>query len=210
MANNDASQDKLRYNEITGQLEFGSGNNWTVTGITSSGSGVTNVNAITGAVTIAAGSNITVTPSGHTLTIASTGGTTITNWAAYTPIITGTGTATGVDFRWKQIGDTVYVSGIWISGTPSGTFSISLPNSFTIKYGVGGMSTTQDLVGILVESNSPHVFSGDQAGVIVTDGTTTTTVFPVINGTFTSPFPTGGSSFDASSYLEVNFWFIHA
>ena len=36
--------------------------------------GVTSVNSLTGAVTLAAGSNITITPSGNTLTIASTGG----------------------------------------------------------------------------------------------------------------------------------------
>lgn len=39
-----------------------------------SGSGVSSLNSLTGALTLAAGSNITITPSGNTLTIASTGG----------------------------------------------------------------------------------------------------------------------------------------
>lgn len=38
------------------------------------GGGVTSVNGITGAITLAAGSNVTITPSGQTLTIASSGG----------------------------------------------------------------------------------------------------------------------------------------
>ena len=40
----------------------------------SGGSGVTSVNGLAGAVTLAAGTNITLTPSGNTITIASTGG----------------------------------------------------------------------------------------------------------------------------------------
>lgn len=72
MANSDSSQYVLRYNEITGALEYGSGNNWTPA-ILNSGT-VSSINSLTGAVTLAAGSNITITPSGNTLTIASTGG----------------------------------------------------------------------------------------------------------------------------------------
>lgn len=40
------------------------------------GGGVTSLNTLTGDITLAAGSNITLTPSGNTITIASTGGTT--------------------------------------------------------------------------------------------------------------------------------------
>ena len=38
------------------------------------GGGVTSINALTGAVTLAAGTGITLTPSGNTITIAATGG----------------------------------------------------------------------------------------------------------------------------------------
>jgi len=51
-------------------------------------SGVSSVNSITGAVTLAAGSNVTITPSGSTLTIASSGGSGIT-------ALTGDVTASG-------------------------------------------------------------------------------------------------------------------
>lgn len=39
-----------------------------------SGGGVSSINTLTGAITLAAGTNITLTPSGNTITIASTGG----------------------------------------------------------------------------------------------------------------------------------------
>lgn len=50
--------------------------------------GVTSINGLTGAVILAAGTNITITPAGNTLTIAATGGNAIT-------ALTGDGTATG-------------------------------------------------------------------------------------------------------------------
>lgn len=55
---------------------------------------VTTVNGLSGAVTLAAGSNVTVTPSGQTLTIASTGGGAAAAWS-----LTGNaGTALGTNF----------------------------------------------------------------------------------------------------------------
>jgi hypothetical protein len=45
------------------------------------GAGVSSFNALTGAVTISAGSNITLTPSGNNIVIASTGGSSL-NFAA--------------------------------------------------------------------------------------------------------------------------------
>src|SRR5271166_2525220 len=44
------------------------------TGTGGGGGGVTSVNGETGAITLVAGSNITITPSGSNITIASTGG----------------------------------------------------------------------------------------------------------------------------------------
>lgn len=43
-------------------------------GGSSSGGGVTSINTLTGAITLAAGTNITITPSGNTLTFAASGG----------------------------------------------------------------------------------------------------------------------------------------
>jgi hypothetical protein len=50
------------------------GNTWQAVGSGGGGSGVPSINGITGATTIAAGSNVTVTNSGNTITIGATGG----------------------------------------------------------------------------------------------------------------------------------------
>ncbi len=59
-----------------GAIIYSDGTNYTAElGLsTSSSSGVSSLNSLTGAVTLAAGSNITLTPSGNTITMASTGG----------------------------------------------------------------------------------------------------------------------------------------
>lgn len=67
MANTDLSQYTLRYNEITGNIEYGSGTNWFSTGISSGGTGVTSLtgtanqitaSAPTGAVTLSLPSQV--------------------------------------------------------------------------------------------------------------------------------------------------------
>jgi hypothetical protein len=64
MANNDSAQYTLRFNEITGNLEYGSGNNWTSTGITST----EGINQLTGDVTAGPGTG------SQAATVASVGG----------------------------------------------------------------------------------------------------------------------------------------
>lgn len=71
--NSDQSSYNLRFNEQTGALEYANGLTWIVVPGTGS-SVVDSVNGLMGAVTLAAGSNITITPSGQTLTVAATGG----------------------------------------------------------------------------------------------------------------------------------------
>lgn len=68
-----------------GQINFAAGQTFPSSGL------VTSLNSLTGAVTLAAGTNVTITPSGNTLTIASTGGggTITTN-----STLTGSGTTT--------------------------------------------------------------------------------------------------------------------
>lgn len=63
-------------------------------GTAGGGSGVTSLNTLTGALTLAAGSGISITPSGgNTLTIAATGGTgTVTSVTASSPLFSSGGT----------------------------------------------------------------------------------------------------------------------
>jgi hypothetical protein len=56
---------------------------------TGGGAGVSAINTLTGAVVLAAGSNITLTPSGNTITIASTGGGTVPTGTGSPYIISG-------------------------------------------------------------------------------------------------------------------------
>jgi hypothetical protein len=54
---------------------------------------------------------ITVSPSTYVY------GTPVTDWQAYTPTLTGFGTATNVQFQWRRVGDNVEVRGKFTSGT---------------------------------------------------------------------------------------------
>jgi hypothetical protein len=77
---------RVVYNTTTGQFLIDNGTAFVPITATA---GVSTLNTLVGAVTLAAGSNITITPSGNTLTIASTGsGSGIT-------ALTGDATATG-------------------------------------------------------------------------------------------------------------------
>jgi hypothetical protein len=58
---------------------------------------------------------ITVSPSTYVY------GTPVTDWASYTPTLTGFGTATNVQFQWRRVGDNVEVRGKFTSGTPTAT-----------------------------------------------------------------------------------------
>jgi hypothetical protein len=59
-----------------------------------------------------------------------------TEWEAYTPTITGFGTTSSEDFKYRRLGDTIEVEGYFVSGTSTATEAqITLPNGYTIKQG---------------------------------------------------------------------------
>src|ERR1700691_3741785 len=74
MADTDQSLYNIRYNQVTQGLEgFGGGSPmWTP--LILSADSVSSLNGLTGTVTLAAGANISLTPVGNTITVASTGG----------------------------------------------------------------------------------------------------------------------------------------
>jgi hypothetical protein len=74
MADTDTSSPILRYNLIAQVVEYFNGSDYYP--VAATGGGVSSLNTLTGAITLAAGSNITLTPSGNTITIDSTGGST--------------------------------------------------------------------------------------------------------------------------------------
>jgi hypothetical protein len=50
---------------------------------------------------------------------AVTNGAAVTDWVTYTPTITGFGTATNVSFKSRRVGDSLEVTGVFTSGTPT-------------------------------------------------------------------------------------------
>ena len=67
--NSDSSFYTVRFDAVTQTLQYAIANNWVDI---SSNSGVSSINTLTGAVTLAAGTNVTLVPSGQTITINST------------------------------------------------------------------------------------------------------------------------------------------
>lgn len=115
-------------------------NGFDFTGSGGGGGGVTSVNGVTGAVTLAAGSGITLTPSGSTITIASTGG--------------GSGTVTSVGLSLPNI-FTVTGSPITGSGTLTGTLASQSTNLiFASPNGSSGVPTFRSLVSTDIPSLS--------------------------------------------------------
>ncbi len=141
---------------------------------------------------------------------------TITNWASYTPTLVGFGTPTNVNFNWKQIGDTVYVSGVFRMGTTTGvSATISLPNSFTILYGTAGnpgLAALGAVIGTYMVSITGSLPSSNNACLMYADGSTTTAIGFINAGATggTPNFVTGTGLGAANDYCMVNFWFIHA
>lgn len=91
MAQNDAAVYTLRWNEVFQQLEGAYNTAWVALPL--GGAGVSSLNSLTGAVTLSAGSNVTLTPSGNNITIASSG-TTTPNFIAEGGAINGDSTNT--------------------------------------------------------------------------------------------------------------------
>lgn len=80
------------------------------------GGGVTALNTLTGALTLAAGSNITITPSGSTLTIASSGG-------GFNGDLSGSTLSDSSD-NFINIGDDIGIASVWqINTDGSGNFT---------------------------------------------------------------------------------------
>lgn len=101
--------------------------------------------------------SVTVSPSKYTP------GTPITDWAAYTPVLTNFGTATNISFKSRRVGDTLEVQGSFTAGTTVGTQA-------QIGLGYAGVAanvtvdTTKiaasSIVGILTSNNSSTTLFG--------------------------------------------------
>lgn len=182
--------------------------NWYVE--SGSGTGVASLNTLTGALTIAATSPITVTPSGgNTLTIAcptcgtSTGATVTINGGTALGTANFNGTtpaagANGLNVTWQQSGSSVsaeivgdgnpahYLSGAgtWTAPSGGGGDTITSPGS-TLSVGGTPTNTTLDI-------NLAHANTWTAAQTITTSGSGTTGPFYLnnTNNTASSSIPT--------------------
>ncbi|HKF04642.1 MAG TPA: hypothetical protein VKB49_20130 [Candidatus Sulfotelmatobacter sp.] len=115
---------------------------------------VTTLNSLTGNVSLAAGSNITITPSGNTLTIASTGSLTVTHDAT----LTGSGTTTsplGIAIPMTLSGNSgnaivqgVNANGDGVVGTSGAGDGVNGNSSVINKSGVYGSSSANGGYGV--------------------------------------------------------------
>lgn len=88
--------------------------------------------------------------------------TTDTEWAAYTPTITGFGSATGVDVKWRRDGSDMLIQGYFVSGTATATQArVSLPNSVLVSSTV--QTSPKNHWGTFIR----EVSSGDKGGPIL-------------------------------------------
>jgi hypothetical protein len=114
----------------------------------------------------------------------------VTPWQSYTPTFTGFGTATNIEFQWRQVGENVEIKGKFTSGTSTATETrISLPNNYTsagtskipsIQLAglavVGAQSATVFHASTLIEPSVGYITLGYQ--------TSTTNALTKANGNF--------------------------
>jgi hypothetical protein len=98
-------------------------------------------------------------------------GAAMTDWQAYTPTLTGFGTATNVQFQWRRVGDNVEVRGKFTSGTSTATEARATLPSVTSAdtgkipsiqlVGTGSSSVTaSNLRTVLIEPSVGYVTFG--------------------------------------------------
>jgi hypothetical protein len=97
-----------------------------------------------------------------------------TAWATYTPVFTGFGSPTNIEFEWRRVGDTLHVRGRFQSGTTTATEArLSLPaiptqTSTLMRAGIyfrnnAGAAAVDKGGVILIESQVGYVTFGDNA-----------------------------------------------
>ena len=84
----------------------------------------------------------------------------LTAWQGYTPTFTGFGTATNIEFEWRQVGENAEIRGKFTSGTPTGVEArIGLPAGLT-SAGTGVIPSLQ-VIGTSYIDASATVFFGE-------------------------------------------------
>lgn len=159
----------------------------------SGGSGVSSLNSLSGAVTIAAGTNVTLTPSGNTITIASTGG-----GGGFTPSINGTPLSTaGLNLETS----TANVTGLICAPTLVSTINV-IPCEVSGTINAANVSTlNQNTTGTAANlSGTPALPNGTTATTQATgDNTTQLATDAFVLGNTTQTIASGTATLGASA-----------
>ena len=121
-------------------------------------------------------------------------------WTAYTPTITGAGTASNINFYYKVLGDSLFIRGYFVTGTVAAALAtVSIPSGFTISTGKIFNTLNSGSCPIVgtAGNNNP---GGSTSSVLVAATSSTSLVYFGGNGGALSPIiPQNGSAIWASS-----------
>lgn len=111
--------------------------------------------------------------------------TTITNWVAYTPTISGgVGTVSAVSAKYRRVGSSMEVRGSFTAGTVSASLaSISLPNGLTLDSASLNYSNTTSNAGDNIGWLQQQASGASRTASIVTCPLTSTSVVYVAGNT---------------------------
>lgn len=130
----------------------------------------------------------------------------VSSWQSYTPTFTGFGTATNIEFQWRQLGEDIQIRGKFTSGVSTTTEArISLPNNYTSSgspkipsiqvAGYSGKNASTTTVIPLIEPSVTYLTFGQQVGTGSGAFTKTNGDSLVVNGSqlgFTALVPVNG------------------
>lgn len=124
-----------------------------------------------------------------------TQGTPVTDWQAYTPTFAGLGTVTGIDFKWRRVGDSIQILGAATTGTTTGSTA-----SFTLPNGLSNNLATTFKVGSYGRVNA----NAEQHAMITQAADKTKLYFSIQTGSVADLFTANGNAlFAPSEYFTV-------
>lgn len=124
-----------------------------------------------------------------------TQGTPVTDWTSYTPTFAGLGTVTGIDFKWRRVGDSIQILGAATTGTTTGSTA-----SFTLPNGLSNNLATTFKVGSYGRVNA----NAEQHAMITQAADKTKLYFSIQTGSVADLFTANGNAlFAPSEYFTV-------
>lgn len=124
----------------------------------------------------------------------------VTAWAAYTPTLTGFGTASNISFMWRRNGDSIEIKGTFTAGTVAAvTVSMTLPGGLSIDSNKVSLANTTAAAGPTCGIWTENTANPQRTNAILATGTSTTLIYaggpqsstPLVAVTGSGGFATG-------------------